>query len=344
MIPQKQQSGSEPNQAVNRAVPTVAGDEQIAKGHLANEHVANSPTSAEAVDLAVDSASLLASLSQADLPHPLFNQIKQQLTRLEEQIQTQTQVIEQLRQESRTDSLTGLPNRRAYDEIIQAEWTRAMRTGQPLALISLDIDYFKQYNDRYGHAQGDCCLQEVAQVLKQAVQRGGDLACRIGGEEFMVVLPGATTQTAKALAEKIRLALAAKAIQHEQSAAGAIVTVSIGVAHTVPSPDQALSALYQAADRALYQAKQQGRNQISLAPNPPQLAEAAHRARLTQPRANQSFPASQGVANLRANQTAVDRSRSAAAKARWNRLISHLICPQSKPFYPVWDSWLDRNV
>ncbi len=288
---------------------------------------------------------LLALLNQANLPAALLDQINQQLAHLEEQMQAQSQMIEQLRQESLTDSLTGLPNRRAYEEKIQAEWSRAMRTSQPLALVSLDVDHFKRYNDIYGHAQGDFCLQAVAQILRQSVQRGGDLVCRVGGEEFMVVLPGATSHTAKALADKIRLSLNARALQHEQNEAGQIVTLSIGVAHTVPSPHQTPADLYRAVDRALYQAKQQGRNQISLAevvpgasgadrcpsragmsPLAPQVDPDQMLNSISLVSSPTPHPASKGMTSIRATQTAIDRSRSAAAKARWCRLIKYLAC------------------
>ncbi|MFM7426091.1 MAG: GGDEF domain-containing protein [Elainella sp.] len=302
-------------------------DSRVISGSSASDSpTLDSPTSGNswAPDRAA-TASLLGLLSQANLPEALLNQVSQQLAQLEDHIQTQAQTIEQLRQESRTDSLTGLANRRAYDEKLQAEWTRAMRTGQPLALISLDVDHFKRYNDCYGHIQGDRCLQEVALVLREAVQRGGDLACRVGGEEFMIVLPGATAHTAKALAEKIRLGLAAKALRHEQNEAAPSVTLSIGVGHIVPHPAAHPDLLYQAVDRALYRAKQQGRNQISLA-EPVELPEADRDTKtlgLPLPRPT-SQGTSQGIINLRANQTAADRNRSAAAKARWHRLISHL--------------------
>jgi diguanylate cyclase (GGDEF)-like protein len=209
-------------------------------------------------------APLVELLNEAQLPDQLANQISQRLERLEHQISAQSQLIDQLRVESLTDTLTGLPNRRAYDEKLNAEWARAMRTQQSIALISIDVDHFKQYNDSYGHDDGDLCLKQVADTLRQTVQRSADLACRIGGEEFMVVVPGATVKDAVALANKIRLHLQAKRLSHKQNWEGqGVVTVSVGVAQTIPTPERTPEDLYKAVDQALYQAKQSGRNQVS---------------------------------------------------------------------------------
>jgi diguanylate cyclase (GGDEF)-like protein len=237
-------------------------------------HVTAYPTPrpiAPLVSTAPLTAALVELLNQVSLPAALAEQISQCLEQLDTQINTQSQQIAQLRVESLTDTLTGLPNRRAYDEKLEAEWTRLMRTQQPLALISIDVDHFKQYNDRYGHDQGDLCLKQVADTLQQTVLRSADLACRIGGEEFMVVVPGATAKEALALAEKIRMHLQAKRLLHQQNRAGqGVVTLSVGVAQTVPTPDQTPDELYKAADQALYQAKQTGRNQVYLASSPAQ--------------------------------------------------------------------------
>ena len=158
-----------------------------------------------------------------------------------------------------TDSLTGLANRRAFDAALAREWSRARRKREPLALAMIDVDYFKLYNDHYGHQAGDDCLRQVAGVLASAVHRSTDLAARYGGEEFAFILPSAQTDGALAIAEKLRAAIEALALPHEKSALGH-VTVSIGVAAMVPEEQQAAELLIRSADQALYRAKAQGRN------------------------------------------------------------------------------------
>ncbi len=140
---------------------------------------------------------LTALLSQVDLSAELRRLIEQEIDQINQQ-------ISELKSQSLTDRLTELPNRLAFDEKFNSEWNRAIRSQQPLALIAIDIDNFKKYNDTYGHERGDACLQEVADTLRQIVQRSSDLACRLGGEEFFVVVPDATAQEAARLADRIR--------------------------------------------------------------------------------------------------------------------------------------------
>ncbi|MDP3653442.1 MAG: diguanylate cyclase [Rhodoferax sp.] len=160
---------------------------------------------------------------------------------------------------SMTDTLTGLPNRRAFDERLRLEFARQQRTECALALLVLDVDYFKGYNDRYGHPAGDAALQAVAQVLRQACARASDLAARTGGEEFSVLLPETDAQGAQDIARHIQLLLQAQALTHENSAVAEVVTLSIGIAI---AREESAQAFVQRADRALYQAKQQGRNRV----------------------------------------------------------------------------------
>lgn len=161
------------------------------------------------------------------------------------------------------DGLTGVANRRRFDEALLSEWRQCRRAGTPLALLMIDIDHFKRYNDHYGHPTGDACLQQVAAVLKAAMQRACDLVARYGGEEFVCLLPGCDQAPALAKAQALQAALAARGIAHEASPTAAWVTLSIGVAVAQPQAGGSPAALVAAADAALYSAKHRGRNCIS---------------------------------------------------------------------------------
>ncbi|MBU0575608.1 MAG: diguanylate cyclase, partial [Proteobacteria bacterium] len=163
---------------------------------------------------------------------------------------------------SRHDGLTGIANRRHFDEFYQQEWKRALREETPLSLLLCDLDFFKNYNDTYGHQAGDDCLRAVAGVLQKGLRRPGDLTARYGGEEFIVVLPGTLREGALAVAESLRRAVEALAIPHSASAAASVVTICLGVSITVPGPGESPADLLAAADRALYQAKEGGRNRV----------------------------------------------------------------------------------
>jgi diguanylate cyclase (GGDEF)-like protein len=160
------------------------------------------------------------------------------------------------------DGLTCIPNRRRFDETLQQEWSRCSRTSQPIALIMVDIDFFKAYNDTYGHVAGDECLKMVAQTLHCALRRPGDLAARYGGEEFVVLLPETHLDGAIRVAELLRQEIAELAMPHPRSTAADQLTVSMGVAGTMPSPGTLPGALVTAADKALYEAKKSGKNRI----------------------------------------------------------------------------------
>jgi len=165
---------------------------------------------------------------------------------------------------SQTDGLTGIANRRRFDEVLALEWNRAQRLGQPLAVLMLDVDWFKKYNDHLGHQVGDACLQHVARTLIATVCRSGDLVARYGGEEFVCVAPSTDGPSALAMARKVVQAVQALALPHEQSPLGR-VTVSVGVACVVPVQGHSPAELIQRADAALYSAKAQGRNRAELA-------------------------------------------------------------------------------
>lgn len=167
----------------------------------------------------------------------------------------------ELQRLSTTDGLTGLANRRFFDEISLREWRRCERMKKPMSLVILDVDHFKLFNDQYGHQAGDDCLKVVASQVMRAAPRASDLAARYGGEEFVMVLGETNADGAQWVAENIRQRVADLRIRHAGSASG-YVTVSCGVASVEPAPGLSLEGLLQSADHALYQAKHAGRNQV----------------------------------------------------------------------------------
>ncbi|MZP31279.1 diguanylate cyclase [Heliobacterium undosum] len=169
------------------------------------------------------------------------------------------EAVRKLQNLSSLDGLTGLANRRRFDEYLASEWKRAIRNGTPMSLILFDIDWFKPYNDTYGHIQGDDCLKAIASLMPEVVRRSSDLVCRYGGEEFAVILPDTSQEGALAVAESIRGAVSEAGIEHRQSPLHR-VTVSVGVATAYPSPSSEPKTLIGYADEALYEAKHQGRN------------------------------------------------------------------------------------
>lgn len=191
------------------------------------------------------------------------------LTRsLEDKVRERTLKLEESNSKlgtlSATDGLTGIANRRRFDEFIAGEWRHARLSGQPLALALLDVDLFKHYNDHYGHQAGDDCLRTIAQVLNANVRRAGDLVARYGGEEFALVAVAADEANALAMSRSICKALEDLGYRHELSPFG-VVTASIGVAVLVPGEHDTHETLIRKADQALYQAKANGRNQAVLA-------------------------------------------------------------------------------
>lgn len=161
---------------------------------------------------------------------------------------------------ARTDTLTGLANRRQFDEVKQVEFHRSLRYGHPLSLLVCDIDHFKRYNDAYGHAAGDQCLRRVAQALRDGCARATDLVARLGGEEFAILLPATDAAHAAQIADRLRLAVARLGIEHKDSDTAAHVTISLGLAQLDPGRTSTFDDLFMQADAALYEAKAAGRN------------------------------------------------------------------------------------
>ncbi|MEE9101930.1 sensor domain-containing diguanylate cyclase [Pseudomonas nitroreducens] len=168
----------------------------------------------------------------------------------------------QLEEYSYKDGLTGVANRRMFDSVLETEWASAQRSGQPLSLILLDIDYFKQYNDHYGHVQGDDCLRSVGKALAGALHRPRDFIARFGGEEFVLVLPETDSEAASQIAERCRRVIREQRIAHEQSRVAPLLTISLGVGTAVPHTGDRPLDFVAAVDRLLYQAKQGGRNRL----------------------------------------------------------------------------------
>lgn len=197
----------------------------------------------------------------------LYSQLKNYSHTLEDRVTKRTAELEEANQELqrlvRVDGLTGIANRRYFDTILNAEWSRMTRDWTPLSLILLDVDYFKRYNDTYGHLQGDDCLIKVAELLKAHVRRPADLAARYGGEEFALILPVTDLSGAIEVAESIRTTIESQKIEHATSDVSDYLTVSLGVA-TVTSNDGGAKSkdIIALADQALYKAKEKGRNSV----------------------------------------------------------------------------------
>ena len=169
---------------------------------------------------------------------------------------------ELLRGLSMTDGLTGIANRRAFDKFLDEELRHAVRSQYPISVLMADVDFFKKYNDAYGHLAGDECLRSIAAILKGVARRPGDLAARFGGEEFVVVLSMINSENAVSIAEKIRRQVEGLKLPHERSKIGDFVTISIGVVSAVPSNNMTSIDFIKCADEALYKAKGEGRNRV----------------------------------------------------------------------------------
>jgi diguanylate cyclase (GGDEF)-like protein len=199
---------------------------------------------------------------------PVLRQRVRNLVRQSHLIKNQLTELQQANQDlkllANLDSLTKLSNRRGFDDYIHKEWDRMKRIKAPLSLIMCDVDFFKNYNDRYLHPNGDKCLVKVAMSMRSTVRRSGDLVARYGGEEFAIVLPNTDALGAVSVGENVRSAIKGLQITHEASAVCPYVTVSVGVSTIIPNSENDFQALINAADRALYQAKSQGRDRVTM--------------------------------------------------------------------------------
>ncbi len=191
----------------------------------------------------------------------LKDKIENELRKSQESLLQHNQTLQQL---SILDALTGVFNRRYFDETLDKEVKRSAREKQELCLLMMDIDYFKNFNDTYGHQAGDDCLKRVSNALDNNLHRPADFIARYGGEEFAVVLPGTSSQGGIQVAESLRSAVSGLSIPHKSSKTIDHVTVSIGLAYGIPHSIHSEKNLIACADRALYKAKDQGRNRIEL--------------------------------------------------------------------------------
>ena len=199
----------------------------------------------------------------------LSKQLQEQNARLQEEIRERKlaqEALEKANQElqrlATLDGLTQVANRRRFDEYLSQEWQRLKREQLPLSLIMCDVDYFKSYNDTYGHQAGDDCLRQVAQAIKKTAKRSTDLVARYGGEEFILILPNTNEEGGMNIAGLMHESIHSLKIPHANSSVCKYVTLSIGVSSTIPSQNCSQETLISIVDKALYEAKQQGRNRI----------------------------------------------------------------------------------
>jgi diguanylate cyclase (GGDEF)-like protein len=200
-----------------------------------------------------------------------------ELTETRRQLEHRNRDLERI---SALDTLTQIANRRRFDALLRQEWRRSARDESPLSLVFCDIDYFKNFNDTYGHTAGDECLVRVAQAMEETLNRPADLVARYGGEEFIALLVDTSTEGARMLAERMRTRVEALDVEHRASEVAPHLTVSLGVASIVPRPGVRPEDLVDLADRALYAAKEGGRNRVTTSdelPGVPAAAKAAPR-------------------------------------------------------------------
>lgn len=200
---------------------------------------------------------VLASREAASITADL---VVQQFARMEEINANLAKVNDELQKISSLDGLTGVANRRFHDEMFSREWRRCRRNRLSLSLVMIDIDFFKLYNDCYGHPAGDACLKKVAETLNSVIQRPTDLLARYGGEEFVYTLSECDKDAAYAIAEKARITIEELQIPHQESSISAYISISLGVASILPEQSIEHKTLNEHADNALYHAKESGRN------------------------------------------------------------------------------------
>ena len=230
-------------------------------------HIAANPTERLGERIALPKSRELAEFAQAfnDMGVALFDERASLEERVAERTAELAKANKKLEILSNLDGLTGLPNRRKFDAFYQSAWQQACESALPLAIIMLDVDWFKNFNDRYGHQEGDDCLRRISRILEQITGSSQGLAARYGGEEFVVVLPGCEGPEALTVAQKIGKAVEDAGIPHDKIQATGVVTVSAGVAFCYPATGQNPEDLLKKADAALYKAKANGRNNSVLA-------------------------------------------------------------------------------
>ncbi len=229
---------------------------------IVNQYQKESEDKIKSLQLLVSISGVIILLTLVFLGLNIFRPLTNTLLNERAQLEQANQELSYL---SSMDGLTGIANRRQFDQFLVQVWSLASRKKEPITLVMCDIDFFKAYNDHYGHLQGDECLKKVATALKESVKRQGDLLARYGGEEFVVVLPNTDETGGELLAEALRANVEHLEIPHLFSSAAPMVTISLGVAFQYASPTTLPEHLIAAADQALYQAKQTGRNRLVLA-------------------------------------------------------------------------------
>ena len=231
------------------------------------KHIAANPTERLGERIALPKNRELAEFAQAfnDMGIALFDERASLEERVVERTAELAEANKKLEILSNLDGLTGLPNRRRFDAFYQSVWQQACKKAQPLAVILMDVDWFKDLNDHYGHQAGDDCLRRIARILAQVPSNSQEIAARYGGEEFVIVLLGVDGQRALTIAQSIGKAIEREAIPHNKGVAGAVTTLSAGVAYCYPTTGKDPEDLLKKADAALYQAKANGRNNSVLA-------------------------------------------------------------------------------
>ncbi len=240
---------------------------------LAND-VAHEIAAARKMAITPELQSLLGRIERAlDARHQQVNEASKALATLARE----NELLDRL---ANYDALTGLHNRRSFDRALARECNRASRSKSRLALLMLDVDHFRDLNNTRGHVYGDECLRVIGAVVREEAGRSTDMAARIGGEEFAMVLPNTSTPAAAALAERMRAAIQERNLEHGKSNVSDVVTISVGVASLVPQPQMDPKVLAYVADQALYDAKRNGRNQVRSAEEADALTQSRIEERL----------------------------------------------------------------
>jgi two-component system chemotaxis family response regulator WspR len=231
----------------------------------ANDYLVKLPEPVELIARIRAHTKHYATEMERNMAYEIMRNMQKDLAKANNELEKRNLELQRL---SSVDGLTGIPNRRTFDDFIKNEWARARRNkaDTEISLVMIDIDHFKTYNDSYGHQQGDDCLKQVAWELNKGIKRDCDLLARYGGEEFVAVLADTPLESAIQVAEQLRENILKLAIPHKSSTSGKVISVSLGIAKFVPNADNKLEQLIEAADKALYAAKEKGRNQVATAP------------------------------------------------------------------------------